>query len=97
MWYAFTDSQWKVVKPSGRTNEVVLKLDWNDWMFVRARKKKTFVITWGRDGKVARSSHDGVSENYVSRKDIKNEVDTHFQDHNKKQLQSLALQALSSV
>ena len=51
-------------------------------MFVRARKKDTFVITWGRDGKVARSSHDGVSENYVSRKDIKNEVDTHFQDHN---------------
>ena len=78
MWYAFTDSQWKVVTPSGRTNEVVLKLrlKWLDVCW--GQKKNTFVITWGRDGKVVRSSHDGVSENYVSRKDIKNEVDTHF-------------------
>ena len=33
----------------------------------------------------------------VIRKDIKNELDTHFQDHYNMQLHSLALQALSSV
>ena len=45
--------------------------------------------------------HDPVTvaflKNYVIRKDIKNEVDTHFQDHDNRQLHSLALQALSSV